>query len=154
MSWSDQLTSHTTNTSETNEQELALLRRAYADAELAYQSVKREYETVAKELALLSRKAEAVKQESQKTASQFIQVQRELTEKMTAISQLILKNEHYFIQLDENSKTMDKHVHSLVAEEIARQKEQIIRLDRFTEYFPVFVSLIALAAILYFIFWT
>ena len=42
MSWSDQQTTNENN----NQQEIEQLRRNYADAELAYQSLKRDYNDV------------------------------------------------------------------------------------------------------------
>lgn len=147
MSWSDQ---EKTGFQETNE--IEELKRNYANAELAYQSLKRDYANVLTELETNRKKLYIVRDRASSTASQFENLKSELSEKTKAIDSLISKNESYFNQLDKNSQTLDTRVKSIVDGEIERQKDQIIRMDRFTEYFPVVLSLIALAAILLFIF--
>lgn len=86
------------------------------------------------------------------TAKQFEQLKSELEGKSESIDQLIYKNENYFRQLDENSQTLDKRVKQLVSDELEHEKKNIFRMERFAEYFPTFVSLVALASILFFIF--
>ena len=53
-----------------------------------------------------------------------------------------------------HKERLDIKVSLLVAEQMEEYKSDIIRMDRFTEYFPTVISLIALASILYFIFGT
>lgn len=147
MSWSDQ---ETTGFQESND--IEELKRNYANAELAYQSLKREYARVLTELQSTQKKLYMVRDKASTTASQFDALKSEISAKTKAIDSLIEKNESYFSQLDKNSQTLDVRVKTMVDNEIERQKSEIIRMDRFTEYFPVLLSLIAFAAILFFIF--
>ncbi|MFW7374449.1 hypothetical protein [Vagococcus fluvialis] len=56
--------------------------------------------------------------------------------------------------MTQHKERLDIKVSLLVAEQMEEYKSDIIRMDRFTEYFPTVISLIALASILYFIFGT
>ncbi len=147
MSWSDQ---ETTGFQESND--IEELKRNYANAELAYQSLKRDYSNVLTELSDTKKRLYVIRDRTSETASQFDALKSDLSAKTKAIDSLIAKNESYFSQLNKNSQTLDGRVKAMVDNEIERQKSEIIRMDRFTEYFPVLLSLIAFAAVLFFIF--
>lgn len=89
---------------------------------------------------------------STETEAQFNQVKQELAVKTQQVSDLILKNEAYFNRLEQSKQDMNRDISEIVVKEMTYQKEQIIRMDRFVEYFPTILSLIALAGILFFIF--
>jgi len=150
MSWSDQQTTDETF----NHQELIQLRKNYADAELAYQSLKRDYNDVLEELSITKRRMTLLRDRTHKTEQKFEELKLEVDTKTEAINQLITQNKSYFNQLDESSQTLDKRVKQLVSDKLESEKRGIIRMELFAEYFPTVLSLIALASILYFIFGT
>lgn len=150
MSWSDQQTTDETF----NHQELIQLRKNYADAELAYQSLKRDYNDVLEELSITKRRMDLLRNKTNETNKQFEQLKIEVDTKTQAINQLITQNQNYFNQLDESSQTLDTRVKQLVSDKLESEKQGIVRMELFAEYFPTVLSLIALASILYFIFGT
>ena len=150
MSWSDQQTTDELF----NQHEVEQLRRNYADAELAYQSLKRDYNDVLEELSITKRRMDLLRNKTNETKKQFEQLKIEVDTKTEAIDQLITQNQNYFNQLDESSQTLDKRVKDLVSEQLESEKRGIVRMKLFAEYFPTVLSLIALASILYFIFGT
>lgn len=152
MSWSDQQTTNETET--VNHQELEQLRQNYADAELAYQSLKRDYNKVLEELSTTKRRMDLLRNRTHETSQKFDQLKIDVDHKTEKINQLITQNQRYFNQLDESSQTLDKRVKQLVSEQLESEKQGIIRMELFAEYFPTILSLIALAGVLYFIFGT
>jgi len=150
MSWSDQQTTDELF----NQHEVEQLRRNYADAELAYQSLKRDYNNVLEELSTTKRRMNILRDKTNETSKQFEQLKVEVDTKTEAINQLITQNQNYFNQLDESSQTLDKRVKQLVSDQLESEKQGIIRMELFAEYFPTILSLIALTSILYFIFGT
>lgn len=144
---------------EKRELELTALRRQYANAELAYQSLKRDYSEVLDELKTtrkvvsnLHRKTLDTDEKFSQLKEVFKQQQLDLDKKTAHVSRLITENESYFNQLNQDKQEFDKRVVHLVKNEMAFEKEKIIRMDRFAEYIPTAMSLIALAAILFYIF--
>ncbi|MFW3589649.1 hypothetical protein [Vagococcus fluvialis] len=150
MSWSDQQTTNET----INHQELEQLRQNYADAELAYQSLKRDYNNVLEELSSTKRRMDLLRNRTHETSQKFDQLKSDVDNKTEKINQLITQNQSYFNQLNESSQTLDTRVKQLVSDQLENEKQGIIRMEIFAEYFPTILSLIALASILYFIFGT
>lgn len=149
MSWSDQ------NAGAFQEQsDINVLKQNYANAELAYQSLNRDYQATLAELKKTQQLVAQLHQKTVDTDQAFEQLKQELVEKMNRINQLTSLNQHQFDQLSQHKQGLDREVSAIVHEEIEKQKADIIRMDRFTEYFPTVISLIALASILYFIFGT
>ncbi|MGL4390112.1 MAG: hypothetical protein ACRCTN_04370, partial [Carnobacterium maltaromaticum] len=81
-------------------------------------------------------------------------VKQTLADKLNQINQLTSANQELFEELTQHKERLDTKVTLLVAEQVESHKSDIIRMDRFTEYFPTVLSLIALAGILCFIFGT
>ncbi|MDT2783051.1 hypothetical protein P7H41_13990, partial [Vagococcus fluvialis] len=149
MSWSDQ------NAGAFQEQsDINVLKQNYANAELAYQALNRDYKATLTELKKTQQMITQLNQKTVDTDQAFEQLKQDLVEKMNRINQLTSLNQHQFDQLSQHKQGLDREVSIIVNEEIERQKADIIRMDRFTEYFPTVLSLIALASILYFIFGT
>ena len=67
MSWSDQQTTDELF----NQHEVEQLRRNYADAELAYQSLKRDYNNVLEELSTTKRRMNILRDKTNETNKQF-----------------------------------------------------------------------------------
>jgi len=82
MSWSDQQTTDETF----NHQELIQLRKNYADAELAYQSLKRDYNDVLEELSITKRRMTLLRDRTHKTEQKFEELKLEVDTKTEAIN--------------------------------------------------------------------
>ncbi|MDT2841105.1 hypothetical protein, partial [Vagococcus carniphilus] len=95
-----------------------------------------------------------VNEKINETNHEFSKVKQEVAEKVNQINQLTSTNQKLFEELTQHKERLDTKVSLLVAEQMEEYKSDIIRMDRFTEYFPTVISLIALASILYFIFGT
>lgn len=149
MSWSDQ------NAGAFQEQsDINVLKQNYANAELAYQSLNRDYQATLAELEKTQQIINRVNEKINETNHEFSKVKQEVAEKVNQINQLTSTNQKLFEELTQHKERLDIKVSLLVAEQMEEYKSDIIRMDRFTEYFPTVISLIALASILYFIFGT
>ncbi|MDT2472651.1 MULTISPECIES: hypothetical protein [Enterococcaceae] len=149
MSWSDQ------NAGAFQEQsDINVLKQNYANAELAYQSLNRDYQATLAELEKTQQIINRVNEKINETNHEFSKVKQEVAEKVNQINQLTSTNQKLFEELTQHKERLDTKVSLLVAEQMEEYKSDIIRMDRFTEYFPTVISLIALASILYFIFGT
>ena len=149
MSWSDQ------NAGAFQEQsDINVLKQNYANAELAYQALNRDYQATLAELKKTQQVVSQLHQKVTETERAFSEVKQEVAEKVNQINQLTSTNQKQFEALTQHEKGLDMNVAFLVAEQIEEHKSDIIRMDRFTEYFTTVLSLIALASILYFIFGT
>lgn len=149
MSWSDQ------NAGAFQEQsDINVLKQNYANAELAYQSLNRDYQATLAELEKTQQIINRVNEKINETNHEFSKVKQEVAEKVNQINQLTSTNQKLFEELTQHKEKLDIKVALLVAEQMEEYKSDIIRMDRFTEYFPTVISLIALASILYFIFGT
>ena len=149
MSWSDQ------NSGAFQEQsDINVLKQNYANAELAYQALNRDYQATLAELEKTQQVVKQLHQKSVETDQAFNQLKQEMTNKINQISQLTSSNQNQFEQLNQHKQGLDMEVAFMVNEQMEQEKADIIRMDRFTEYFPTVLSLIALAGILYFIFGT
>lgn len=149
MSWSDQ------NAGAFQEQsDINVLKQNYANAELAYQSLNRDYQATLAELEKTQQIINRVNEKINETNHEFSKVKQEVAEKVNQINQLTSTNQKLFEELTQHKEKLDIKVALLVAEQMEEYKADIIRMDRFTEYFPTVISLIALASILYFIFGT
>lgn len=149
MSWSDQKSNAFQEQSDIN-----VLKQNYANAELAYQALNRDYQATLTELEKTQQVVKQLHQKSVETEQAFNQLKQEMTNKINQISQLTSSNQNQFEQLNQHKQGLDMEVSFMVNEQMEQEKADIIRMDRFTEYFPTVLSLIALAGILYFIFGT
>ena len=149
MSWSDQ------NAGAFQEQsDINVLKQNYANAELAYQSLNRDYQATLAELEKTQQIINRVNEKINETNHDFSKVKQKKNKKVNQINQLTSTNQKLFEELTQHKERLDIKVSLLVAEQMEEYKSDIIRMDRFTEYFPTVISLIALASILYFIFGT
>ena len=149
MSWSDQ------NAGAFQEQsDINVLKQNYANAELAYQALNRDYQATLAELEKTQQIINRVNEKINETNHEFSKVKQEVADKVNQINQLTSTNQKLFEELTQHKERLETKVSLLVAEQMEEYKSDIIRMDRFTEYFPTVISLIALASILYFIFGT
>lgn len=149
MSWSDQ------NAGAFQEQsDINVLKQNYANAELAYQALNRDYQATLAELEKTQQIINRLNEKTNETNHEFGKVKQEVADKVNQINQLTSTNQKLFEELTQHKERLDIKVSLLVAEQMEEYKADIIRMDRFTEYFPTVISLIALASILYFIFGT
>lgn len=149
MSWSDQ------NAGAFQEQsDINVLKQNYANAELAYQALNRDYQATLAELEKTQQIINRLNEKTNETNHAFGKVKQEVADKVNQINQLTSTNQKLFEELTQHKEKLDIKVALLVAEQMEEYKADIIRMDRFTEYFPTVISLIALASILYFIFGT
>lgn len=149
MSWSDQ------NSGAFQEQsDINVLKQNYANAELAYQALHRDYQATLAELEKTQQIMNRLNEKSNETNHEFSKVKQTLADKLNQINELTSTNQKLFEELTQHKERLDTKVTLLVAEQVEAHKSDIIRMERFTEYFPTVLSLIALAGILYFIFGT
>jgi len=147
MSWSNQ------EKDGVPKKDLATLERNYADAELAYQSLKREYDKVLVELKETKRTVVEYRHAMVQTEKQFDELKEQVLTKETEYQRLVDQNKQYLKQLDHVKTSFEQEIGQQVKQAIVPYQQKILRMDRFAEYFPVFLALTVFGTILYVLFW-
>lgn len=147
MSWSNQ------PKEEPQKKDLATLERNYADAELAYQALKRDYHNVLSQLKATKSTVYDYRQKAIATEEKFEELEERLTEKSAEMQRLLDQNKRYLQQLDHVKTSFEQELTQQVQQAIVPYQQKILRMDRFVEYFPTVLSLGIFGAILYVFFW-
>jgi len=147
MSWSNQ------EKDGVPKKDLATLERNYADAELAYQSLKREYDKVLGELTETKLTVIEYHHAMAQTEKKFEELKEQVLTKEAEYQRLVDQNKQYLIQLDHVKTTFEQEITHQVEQAIVPYQQKILRMDRFAEYFPVFLALTVFGTILYVLFW-
>ncbi|MEQ7219452.1 hypothetical protein ABQD64_13615 [Vagococcus fluvialis] len=109
MSWSDQ------NAGAFQEQsDINVLKQNYANAELAYQALNRDYKATLTELKKTQQMITQLNQKTVDTDQAFEQLKQDLVEKMNRINQLTSLNQHQFDQLSQHKQGLDREVSIIV----------------------------------------
>lgn len=112
MSWSNQ------SKEEAPKKDFATLERNYADAELAYQSLKRDYHNVLSQLKTTQSTVTDYRQKAIATEEKFEELEERLTEKSAEMQRLLDQNKRYLQQLD--------HVKTTFEQELTQQVRQAL----------------------------
>jgi len=147
MSWSNQ------EKEGVPKKDLATLERNYSDAELAYQSLKREYDKVLVELKETKLTVIEYRHAMVQTEKKFEELKEQVLTKEAEYQRLVDQNKQYLKQLDHVKTSFEQEIGLQVKQAIVPYQQKILRMDRFTEYFPVFLALIVFGTILYVLFW-
>ncbi|MDT2783067.1 hypothetical protein P7H41_14085, partial [Vagococcus fluvialis] len=109
MSWSDQ------NAGAFQEQsDINVLKQNYANAELAYQSLNRDYQATLAELEKTQQIINRVNEKINETNHDFSKVKQEVAEKVNQINQLTSTNQKLFEELTQHKERLDIKVSVLL----------------------------------------
>jgi len=138
MSWSNQ--------SNTNKSlDLETLEQNYKNAELAYTTLKRDYNSVLTEL-------EETKQQLTDNQKDYLALKKLVITQSQEINQALTQHKTNMNELKQTKADFEQELAEQVKQEIIPYRKDMLRMDRLVEYLPLFFALVTAFCLLYVLF--